>query len=53
METNKIVVNEDDSKKSSKIKKFFYNVFVKNIGYKALALGIAITLWILIVGLGF
>lgn len=52
METNKIVVKEEENGKSSKIKKFFYNIFVKNIGYKAIAFGIAVVIWLLVVGLG-
>lgn len=27
------------------MKKFFYNVFVHNIGYKLLAIGMAFALW--------
>ena len=51
METNKIVIKEDNNSKKTKIKKFFYNIFVKNIGYKAVALGVAVVMWLLIVGL--
>ncbi len=52
MERNKIEIKDTEEKKSSKVKKFFYNIFVKNIGYKAIALGVAIVLWVILVGLG-
>jgi hypothetical protein len=51
MESKKIVI-KDGAKKPGKVKTFFYNLFVKNIGYKAIALGIAIVLWLLVVGFG-
>ena len=53
MERKKIVINNTEQKSSTKIKKFFYNVFVKNIVYKAISLGIAVVLWMLMVGLQF
>ena len=34
MESKKIVI-KDGAKKPGKVKTFFYNLFVKNIGYKA------------------
>ena len=52
MEKNKIVIDNSENK-TGKVKKFFYNLFVKNIGYKAVALGISLLLWFLIVGFGF
>ncbi len=53
METNKIIINESDNSKKSKIKKLLYNIFVKNLAYKSIAFGTAIVMWILVVGLGF
>ena len=52
MERNKIVIDNSNNK-SGKVKKFFYNLFVKNIGYKAVAFAIAVVLWILMAGLNF
>jgi hypothetical protein len=53
MERNKIVIDNSENKKSSKVKKFFYNVFVKDIAYKAISLGIALLLWLLMAGFNF
>lgn len=54
MQSNKVSTkNTENSNNNSKFKKFLYNVFVKNIGYKLVSLAIAIFIWILIVGLGF
>jgi hypothetical protein len=53
MDNKFIVKNEENSKKTNKFKKFLHSVFVKNIGYKAVALGVALVLWVLVVGLGF
>ena len=41
-----------DKEKGNSFKNFLYNVFVKHLPYKLLALGIAATIWILCVGFG-
>ena len=51
METNKIVIDNSKEKKSCKVKTFFYNLFVKNAGYKAISLVVAGILWMLLAGL--
>ena len=51
MERKKIVIENSNEKKSSKIGSFFHNVFVKNAAYKVIALIVAIVLWALVVGL--
>lgn len=51
MERKKIVIENSNEKKSSKVGKFFYNLFVNNAGYKLVALGVAILIWVLVAGL--
>ncbi len=45
-------MDKKQQKKQSPVTRFLHNVFVRNFGYKALALGIAFTVWLIIVGFG-
>ena len=41
---------KDANASESKVKKFFKAVFVHNIGFKLLALGLAIAMWLIVTG---
>lgn len=45
------VEHDEQQRQESKVKRFFKAVFVHNIGWKLLALGTSIVIWVLAAGL--